>query len=80
MESADEDEMDDDLMCEMEDVEASRARQASTNDDVAPEGREVLTRVTNVQRQMHLAGTKRRRIFFCLFVSLNQQSQFSHAF
>lgn len=40
----------------MEDVEAARARQNEQECDLAPEGREVLNRVTNVQRQRHLQG------------------------
>lgn len=42
-------------MCEVDAVEPFNTRQAS-HDDVSPEGKEVLTRVTNFQRQQHLQG------------------------
>ncbi|KAI6203017.1 UBC core domain-containing protein [Aphelenchoides besseyi] len=58
LESTCEDEdVEEDLMCEMEDVEAIRARQAALDEDVAPEGRAVLTRVTNLQREAHMKGS-----------------------
>lgn len=43
-------------MCEMEDVEAARAQQQAQDDDLLPEGREVLNRVSYAQRQQHLQG------------------------
>lgn len=43
-------------MCEMEDVEAARAQQQAQDDDVSPEGREVLIRVSHAQREQHLQG------------------------
>jgi len=42
-------------MCEVDEVQAVNTRQAS-HDDVSPEGRAVLNRVTNFQRQQHLQG------------------------
>lgn len=54
--TVDDDDVEEDLMCEMEDVEASRAQQMAQDDDVTPEGREVLTRVVSAQRQQHLQG------------------------
>lgn len=43
-------------MCEMEDIEAARAQQQAQDDDLLPEGREILNRVSHVQRQQHLKG------------------------
>jgi ubiquitin-conjugating enzyme E2 Q len=54
--TVDDDDVEEDLMCEMEDVEAARAQHLAQEDDVSPEGREVLTRVVSVQRQQHLQG------------------------
>lgn len=54
--TVDDDDVEEDLMCEMEDVEAARAQQMAQEDDVSPEGREVLTRVVSAQRQQHLQG------------------------
>jgi hypothetical protein len=55
--SGDEELMDDDLMCEVDDVDtAVNSRQISRDDDVSPEGIAVLNRVTNFQRQQHLQG------------------------
>uniref|UniRef100_A0A915CVH9 UBC core domain-containing protein n=1 Tax=Ditylenchus dipsaci TaxID=166011 RepID=A0A915CVH9_9BILA len=54
--TVDDDDVEEDLMCEMEDVEAARAQQLAQEDDVSPEGREVLTRVVSAQRQQHLQG------------------------
>lgn len=57
LESTAEDEDDEeDLMCEMEDIEAVRAQQQAQDDDLLPEGREVLNRVSHAQRQKHLKG------------------------
>jgi ubiquitin-conjugating enzyme E2 Q len=53
--AGDDESTEEDLMCEIEDVETVRARTDQEN-DVAPEGREILTRVTNFQRQQHLQG------------------------
>lgn len=50
-----EDETEEDL-CEVDEVETVSTRQASHDDDVGAEGRAVLTRVTNFQRQQHLQG------------------------
>lgn len=55
--TGEEEEIEEDFTCEMEDVEAIRARQAALDEDVAPEGREVLTRVTNLQREQHIKGS-----------------------
>lgn len=54
--TVDDDDVEDDLMCEMEDVEAARAQQQAQDDDVSPEGREVLIRVSHAQREQHLQG------------------------
>lgn len=54
--TVDDDDVEEDLMCEMEDVEAARAQQLAQDDDVSPEGREVLIRVVSAQRQQHLQG------------------------
>jgi ubiquitin-conjugating enzyme E2 Q len=59
LESTGDDEDDDneeDLMCEMEDVEAARVQQQHADDDVAPEGLAVLSRVSRAQREKHLTG------------------------
>jgi len=54
--TVDDDDVEEDLICEMEDVEAARAHQLAQEDDVSPEGRAVLTRVVSAQRQQHLQG------------------------
>lgn len=56
LESTVDDDDEEDLMCEMEDVEAARAQQNSEDVEVPPEGMAVLTRVSQVQRQQHLKG------------------------
>jgi len=55
-ETVDDDDVEEDLMCEMEDVEALRAQQQQQDDDVLPEGKAVLSRVSHAQRQQHLQG------------------------
>jgi len=55
--SGDDEMMDDDLMCEVDDVETVSSRQVSRDDDVSPEGIAILNRVTSFQRQAHLQGT-----------------------
>lgn len=54
--TCEDDEVEEDLMCEMEDVEAARAHQLAQDDDLLPEGREVINRVSYAQRQQHLQG------------------------
>lgn len=52
-----EDDVEEDIMCEMEDVEQARAQQKAQDDGLAPEGLEMLSRVSRAQRQQHLQGT-----------------------
>ena len=54
--TAEDEDVEEDLMCEMEDVEAVRIQQQQQDDDLMPEGREVLNRVSYAQRQQHLQG------------------------
>ncbi|KAH7716812.1 CBN-UBC-25 protein [Aphelenchoides avenae] len=53
----DNDDEEEDIMCDgLEDVETAREQAQHANDDVAPEGLEVLTRVSRAQREQHLSG------------------------
>lgn len=64
-------------MCEVDDVESVSTRQASHDEDVSPEGKAVLTRVTNFQRQQHLQGlyfTFRRNSFLINMQSIGNAS------
>ncbi|CAD5206681.1 unnamed protein product [Bursaphelenchus okinawaensis] len=54
IESTGDEDMEEDMMCEMEEQDPRASRQA---EEIAPEARDVLNRVTNVQRQQHLQGT-----------------------
>jgi len=54
--TVDDEDGDEDLECEMVNVEAIRAQQQQMDDDVTPEGKEVLSRVQQAQRAQHLQG------------------------